>query len=92
MTSPASFVRLVQAESWMQRGTCNVESIPNEVFFPSRGEDVRLAQRICARCPVSDACLDFALRSGENHGVWGGISERGRKRIRKNQQSQGDDL
>jgi WhiB family transcriptional regulator, redox-sensing transcriptional regulator len=51
------------------------------LFFPHDGVGVRLAQQICAICPVKRACLAYALDNRLNHGVWGGPSERERRRI-----------
>lgn len=65
--------------SWMARGNCSVE--PPETFFPSDGVGVLTAQRICASCAVKDHCLEYALRNRIEHGVWGGHSERSRRRI-----------
>ena len=65
--------------SWMARGNCSVE--PPETFFPSDGVGVLVAQRICASCPVKEPCLEYALRNRIEHGVWGGHSERSRRRI-----------
>jgi WhiB family redox-sensing transcriptional regulator len=42
---------------------------------------VEVARRICATCPVKLPCLEYALASGIDHGVWGGASERERRRI-----------
>ena len=64
---------------WMERGKCRV--IPPETFFPSDGVGVDIARRICADCPVKEPCLEYALRNGIDHGVWGGTSERERRRI-----------
>ena len=66
-------------ESWMARGRCRAE--PPSLFFPSDGVGVEVARRICADCPVKAACLEYALRNGIDHGVWGGTSERERRRI-----------
>lgn len=54
-----------------------------EVFFPEKGrvDLVREAIEICDRCPVRNACLELAVRDGE-HGVWGGTTERQRRKIR----------
>ncbi|MGI9603516.1 MAG: WhiB family transcriptional regulator [Acidimicrobiales bacterium] len=67
--------------SWMAEGLC-ADKEPS-LFFPSDGVGVIRAQRICATCPVKGPCLEYALRSGIDHGVWGGCSERERRRILK---------
>jgi hypothetical protein len=52
------------------------------VFFPSRGESAEPARQICARCPVRQQCLDYALSHGIVHGIWGGLTERNRRTLR----------
>ena len=64
---------------WMGDGNCRSES--PSLFFPSDGVGVEVARRICASCPVKSPCLEYALRNGIDHGVWGGASERERRRI-----------
>ena len=64
---------------WMAAGNCRNE--PPAVFFPSDGVGVEVARRICATCPVKEPCLEYALRNRIDHGVWGGASERERRRI-----------
>lgn len=64
---------------WMARGRCR--EIHPSVFFPSDGAGVEAAQRICEGCPVSAPCLEYALANHIDHGVWGGASERERRRI-----------
>ncbi|MFP5577158.1 MAG: WhiB family transcriptional regulator [Acidimicrobiia bacterium] len=54
-----------------------------DVFFPDRGESLEPAKRICGECVVRDECLEHALRNGERFGVWGGTSERERRRLRR---------
>ena len=54
-----------------------------EVFFPEKGGSPALAKRVCRVCPVRLPCLAFALAVGERHGVWGGLSERERRRVRR---------
>jgi WhiB family redox-sensing transcriptional regulator len=66
---------------WMARGSCAHE--PPALFFPSDGAGVDVARRICASCPVQHECLEYALRNRIDHGVWGGCSERERRRILK---------
>ncbi len=67
--------------SWMARGNCRDQ--PPSRFFPSDGVGVELARRICSSCPVKEPCLEYALDQRVDHGVWGGASERERRRILK---------
>jgi WhiB family redox-sensing transcriptional regulator len=64
---------------WMGRGNCVNE--PPSLFFPSDGVGVEIARKICATCPVKERCLEYALVNRIDHGVWGGSSERERRRI-----------
>lgn len=64
---------------WMSEGRCR-DTDP-AVFFPSDGIGVQSAQRICSDCPVKSPCLEYALANRVDHGVWGGTSERERRRI-----------
>ena len=66
---------------WMARGLCT--AIPPSTFFPSDGAGVEAARKICADCPVRAECLEHALVNRIDHGVWGGCSERERRRILK---------
>ena len=54
------------------------------LFFGATREDERAAIRICATCPVRDECLEFALETRERFGVWGGMTERQRRRTLRN--------
>lgn len=67
--------------SWMGAGNCR--NYPPAVFFPSDGVGVDRARKICADCPVATTCLEYALDQRIEHGVWGGCSERERRRILK---------
>ena len=58
-------------------------SIPPSTFFPSDGSGVEVAKKICIDCPVKSECLEHALVNRIDHGVWGGCSERERRRILK---------
>jgi WhiB family redox-sensing transcriptional regulator len=64
---------------WMSEGKCR--DIPPATFFPSDGVGVDLARRICVDCKVKSLCLEYALANRIDHGVWGGTSERERRRI-----------
>ncbi len=66
---------------WMPHGSCR--NYPASAFFPSDGVGVDAARRICAECPVKEPCLEYALEQRIDHGVWGGCSERERRRILK---------
>lgn len=68
-------------ERWMERAAC--ADLPCDMFFPSDGAGVIKAQRVCAKCPVTVQCLEYALKNQVDHGVWGGCSERKRRRILK---------
>ncbi len=70
-----------QAPEWMDRGLCH-QTDP-EAFFPEKGGSTREAKTICARCPVAAECLDYALDNDERFGIWGGLSERERRKIKR---------
>ena len=63
----------------MSQGNCREQ--PPDLFFPSDGVGVEVARRICATCPVKAPCLEYAMENHIDHGVWGGTSERERRRI-----------
>jgi len=63
----------------MARASCR--DVHPSVFFPSDGVGVEVAQQICEGCPVRSPCLEYALEHHIDHGVWGGASERERRRI-----------
>jgi WhiB family transcriptional regulator, redox-sensing transcriptional regulator len=66
---------------WFQRAAC-IGCDP-DLFFPERGEHTRPAKEVCRGCPVREECLEFALATVEKFGIWGGTSERERRRIRR---------
>lgn len=71
--------------SWQHQAACRTED--PELFFPVGNAgpaklQVRKAQRVCAVCPVSAACLAYALDMGESLGVWGGTSEEERRTLK----------
>lgn len=65
----------------MADGLCRLH--PPTTFFPSDGVGVDKARKICFTCPVIDQCREHALENRIEHGVWGGCSERERRRILK---------
>jgi WhiB family redox-sensing transcriptional regulator len=54
-----------------------------DLFFPERGASTREAKEVCRGCEVRIDCLEYALQNGEKFGIWGGMSERERRRIRR---------
>lgn len=66
---------------WMLEAKC-LDADP-EAFFPEKGGSTREAKRICAACPVREPCLEWALGNDERFGIWGGLSERERRRAKR---------
>lgn len=64
----------------LSEGSCR--GLDPELFFPGRGESTTEARAVCQTCPCLDACLEWAI-ANESFGVWGGTTERERRRIRK---------
>ena len=67
--------------AWMAQGAC--VGAPSELFFPNDTDwwIIDRAKRLCATCPIIDQCADHALTHREPYGVWGGLSEKDRRRI-----------
>ncbi|WNG90228.1 WhiB family transcriptional regulator [Mycobacterium sp. ITM-2016-00317] len=68
-------------DQWQERALC-AQTDP-EAFFPEKGGSTREAKRICQGCEVKDACLEYALANDERFGIWGGLSERERRRLKR---------
>lgn len=85
----ASFLRSMRvvlfddggAPAWHRDALC-AQTDP-EAFFPERGGSTREAKKVCFMCDVTDACLKYALSNDERFGIWGGLSERERRRLKK---------
>jgi WhiB family redox-sensing transcriptional regulator len=69
------------AQSWQEQALC-AETDP-EAFFPEKGGSTREAKKICTGCEVRAQCLEYALANDERFGIWGGLSERERRRLRR---------
>jgi len=54
-----------------------------EAFFPEKGGSTRDAKRICTSCEVRGECLEYALQNDERFGIWGGLSERERRKLKR---------
>ncbi len=70
-----------EAQSWQEGALC-AETDP-EAFFPEKGGSTREAKKICTGCEVKAECLEYALANDERFGIWGGLSERERRRLRR---------
>jgi WhiB family redox-sensing transcriptional regulator len=70
-----------EEQEWQERALC-AQTDP-EAFFPEKGGSTREAKRICQGCEVRDECLEYALAHDERFGIWGGLSERERRKLKK---------
>ena len=75
LAAPARF-----AARWRKLAACRGTDL--EVFFPERGESAGPARQVCARCPVREPCLDYAISNRIAYGIWGGLTERERRALR----------
>ncbi|TRW43005.1 WhiB family transcriptional regulator [Georgenia yuyongxinii] len=66
---------------WQDRALC-AQTDP-EAFFPEKGGSTREAKRVCTSCEVRSECLDYALANDERFGIWGGLSERERRKLKR---------
>lgn len=67
--------------AWQARANCM--GVDPELFFPERGSSTREAKEVCRGCVVRVECLEFAIANSEKFGIWGGMSERERRRVRR---------
>lgn len=76
-------IPLADAEElgWQERALC-AQTDP-EAFFPEKGGSTREAKKVCLSCDVRVECLEYALEQDERFGIWGGLSERERRRLKK---------
>ncbi len=65
--------------TWRYRGACR--GLDPEIFYPVAEEEAGPAKDVCAACTVRQQCLEFALTNREREGVWGGATEKERRRI-----------
>jgi WhiB family redox-sensing transcriptional regulator len=69
------------ALSWQERALC-AQTDP-EAFFPEKGGSTREAKKVCVGCEVRSECLEYALAHDERFGIWGGLSERERRKLKR---------
>lgn len=67
--------------AWQDRALC-AQTDP-EAFFPEKGGSTREAKRVCSSCEVRTECLEYALAHDERFGIWGGLSERERRKLKR---------
>lgn len=73
-------------ESWMARGACRVLRLSPDLFFQQMGRHTVVtaaAKRACAHCPVSEECREYAIDNNIRDGIWGGMTERERRALRR---------
>lgn len=68
-------------QEWQDQALC-AQTDP-EAFFPEKGGSTREAKHICQACAVRDECLEYALEHDERFGIWGGLSDRERRRLKR---------
>ena len=73
--------KLLQPVDWQANARCT--EVDPEIFFPERGGSSKAARAVCNRCEVRMQCLEYALNNKEQFGIWGGTSERERRRLRR---------
>ncbi|MGH9149818.1 MAG: WhiB family transcriptional regulator [Acidimicrobiales bacterium] len=78
---PALSKLLQEDRTWQLRANCL--GVDPDLFFPDRGASTREAKAVCRACVVRGDCLEYAIENGEKFGIWGGLSERERRRIRR---------
>jgi WhiB family redox-sensing transcriptional regulator len=70
-----------QADEWREQANCT--GVDPDLFFPERGQSTGPAKAVCAGCVVREDCLEYALANSEKFGVWGGMAERERRKVRR---------
>ena len=71
----------IETLPWQTEAKC-LQAEP-DTFFPEKGGSTREAKRICTDCPVRAECLEYALENDERFGIWGGLSERERRKLKR---------
>ena len=80
----SDIVTTYNPDDWRQDAACR--DLDKAIFFPDSEEETGAAKAVCATCPVRDACLEFALVTRQDDGVWGGLTETERRRLRRRRQ------
>lgn len=80
----AATVTTYDPNDWRKDAACR--KLDTAIFFADDAQNVAKAKAVCAACPVREACLDFALTTRQDDGVWGGLDENERRRARRRRQ------
>jgi hypothetical protein len=72
---------------WQDAALC--AQVDGDIFFPDKGDSTGPAKGVCRNCGVRPECLEYALRNTERFGVFGGLSERERRALKR---QFGDDI
>lgn len=81
MSQLIDLLRQPNERSWQRQANCM--GVDPDLFFPERGASTREAKEVCRGCVVQEDCLEYALSYSEKFGIWGGLSERERRKIRR---------
>lgn len=83
MTDVTPYSWLFEPEPWRDHAAC--KGMPRDLFFPKHvgKSTTAAAKQVCASCPVREDCLDYATRTRQTFGVWGGLSEKQRRTVRR---------
>jgi len=76
-------LEMINGQDLAWQDLANCRGADPDLFFPERGASTRTAKGICRECSVRNECLEFAIVSSEKFGIWGGLSERERRKIRR---------
>ncbi|HEY5685003.1 MAG TPA: WhiB family transcriptional regulator [Acidimicrobiia bacterium] len=79
----SKLIEALAVDQLLWQDYANCRGADADLFFPERGASTRRAKSICGACEVRTDCLEYAIVNGEKFGIWGGMSERERRRVRR---------
>lgn len=77
-------IDVFQDQDWRSQAMC--AEIDPDLWFAAGAVEHKMAKRVCRLCPVQKQCLSYAMEAPIDHGIWGGLTERERRRFRRNAQ------
>ena len=80
-----NLAEIILPPDWTKKALC--AEVDPDLFFPEVGDDVRKVKKICKACDVKEECLKYSLDNDERFGVWGGLSEHNRRKLRAERKS-----